>query len=81
MTRSEADRELRRAASSMLRKGGNDPDRALTSFCLYLLDAPTGIFSAFVRATACSTSADNGIEDDARPYLAKLSEMMPRVLT
>jgi hypothetical protein len=36
MTRSNADRELRRTANAMLRENGNDPDRALSAFCLYL---------------------------------------------
>jgi len=83
MTRSEADRELRRAANKMLRENANDPDKALRSFCLYLLDetTPPSIFSAFAKATASHTDPDNGIEEDARPYLAKLAQQMPRVLT
>jgi len=83
MTKSDPDRELRRAAKSMLRKNWNDPDKALHSFCLYLLDeaTPSGVFSAFVRAIASDTGADNGIEEDARSYLAKLSQAIPRVFT
>ena len=83
MTRSNADRELRRTANAMLRENGNDPDRALSAFCLYLLDGatPPEIFSAFVKATAAHSSPANVIEEDARPYLVKLSHSMPRVVT
>jgi len=83
MTRSNADRELRRTANAMLRENGNDPDRALSAFCLYLLDGatPPEIFSAFVKATAAHSSPASVIEEDARPYLVKLSHSMPRVVT
>jgi len=70
MTRSNADRKVRRTANAMLRENGNDPDKALSVFCLYLLDGatPPEIFSAFVKATAAHSSPANVIEEDARPY-------------
>jgi hypothetical protein len=83
MTGREANRELRRWASSLLRKNCNDPDRALVAFCKYLLDGATHpeIFSAFVKATAAQSDPANGIEENARPYLVSLAQSMPRIVT
>ena len=41
MTGREADPELRRSANSLLRKNGNDLDKALVAYCKYLLDDAT----------------------------------------
>ncbi|HMF13423.1 MAG TPA: hypothetical protein VKE94_13990 [Gemmataceae bacterium] len=83
MTGREANRELRRSASSLLRKNGNDPDKALVAFCNYLMDGatPPEIFSAFARAIAAHSDPANGIEEDARPYLVKLAQSMPRIVS
>ena len=83
MTGREANRELRRTASSLLRKNGNDPDRALRAFSQYLVDdaTPGSISGAFVRATAPYADRDHDMEKDAHAYLVRLSHSLPCIET
>jgi len=83
MTGREANRELRRTATSLLRKNGNDPDKALRAFSQYLVDdaTPGSISGAFVRATAAYADRDFDMEKDVRAYLVRLSNSMPNIVT
>jgi len=83
MTRSEARRQLQRTAGSLLRKSGNDPEKALRAFTKHLVDdaTPAAIFDAFVRATAAYCDSDHDMDKDAHAYLVKLAHSMPRVVT
>jgi hypothetical protein len=74
----DADLELRRGATKLLRRHDNDVGKALVEFCHWLFAAPPEVFSAFLRASP--GDGNNGIEGDAKPYLEKLSQTMPRVV-
>jgi hypothetical protein len=83
MTGREANRVLRRAASSLLRRSGNDPDRALPAFKQYLLDDATqgAILDAFIGATTTYADPSHDMFKDAHAYLVKLAHSMPRAVT
>ena len=83
MTGREANRVLRRAASSLLRRSGNDPDRALPAFKQYLLDDATqgAILDAFIGATTAYADPGHDMFKDAHAYLVKLAHSMPRAVT
>ena len=83
MTRSVATRELQRSASRLLRRNGNDPEKALRAFTDYLVDdaTPGAISGAFIKATADYADPDHDMVKDAHAYLVKLAQSMPRILT
>jgi hypothetical protein len=82
MTGQEANRVLRRTASILLRRSGNDPDRALPAFKQYLLDDATqgAILDAFIGATTAYADPGHDMFKDARAYLVKLAHSMPRAV-
>jgi hypothetical protein len=83
MTDSEADKELRRVASKLLRENANDPDKALRPFVAYLFDQGTmsdEMLSALARAARAYADADGDMEKDALEFLVRLSQTMPRVV-
>ena len=67
----------------MLRKSGNDPEKALREFTEYLVDdaTPSAVFGAFVGATAAYADSDHDMDRDAHAYLVKLAHSMPRIVT
>src|SRR5215831_8435394 len=76
MARSEATRELQRSASRLLRRNGNDPEKALRAFTDYLVDdaTPGAISGAFSKATAAYADPDHDMVKDAHAYLVKLAQ-------
>jgi len=68
MTGREADPELRRSANSLLRKNGNDLDKALVAYCKYLLDGvtPTEIDLLGLREGDRSLSGTEGVRMPVR---------------
>jgi len=83
MTNSDANKELRRIASKLLRENANDPDKALRPFTMYLLDDGTsgGVLRVFIRATLPYADADHDMQKDALAFLVRLSQTMPRAVT
>jgi hypothetical protein len=61
---------------------GNDPDKALRPFAMYLYDDGTSaaVFGAFAKATASYADPDHDLEKDALAFLVRLSQSMPRVV-
>jgi hypothetical protein len=68
MTGREADHELRRSANSLLRKNGNDLDKAFVAYCKYLLDGvtPTEIDLLGLREGDRSLSGTEGVRMPVR---------------
>lgn len=61
MTGREADPELRRSANSLLRKNGNDLDKALVAYCKYLLDDATTLRPLEAIKGGWDTAHDPGV--------------------